>query len=491
MRLRSITTLLALSLAACGDDAPARDARPDASDASADTSAPDTEVPSDGEVPDDVEVPGDAEVAPDTFDDGETSDPLPATWEERFGHVLPTDHVVALTLDFAPGDWAQLLLDWQTKQEKVVYPAAFGFDDESLARVGVRLKGLNSLNVPDAGPIDPAGRYPLKIDFNQLGGPRFHEVDELSLNTSMNDASRMRERLVASLYQVMDVDASRTAWADVTIDRAHVGLYVMAQVIDKRFLKERFGEAHGADDGNLYKCVYNDFGACALGWMGDDPTSYVRTSGCAPGYDQCGLVLQTNEDDPTQNDYADLVHFLDVLNNTPDEDLASELPKVFDVDHFLRLAAVAYVTSNFDSYFGKGHNFYLYRRNDGRFQMIPWDFDLAYGNTECPGDVSDPTCGGAESHPLTRRIMAVLAWRAAYLDHLRVLLADHFTVEGHRARVAEMDALIGARVAVDPNLPSEGTYDEQIDPQGQGLGNLFAFVAARRAFIVGSWPENE
>jgi spore coat protein H len=397
--------------------------------------------------------------------------------------------VVDLRLDFADGDWQKLLVDWQTSQLKNVYPAAFAFDDEGLAAVGVRLKGLNSLVVPPRGPIDPTGKYPLKIDFNKVGGPRFHEVDEVALNTSGNDASRMRDWLTASMYASMGVEASRIAWADVRVDGAHVGLYVTAQVIDKRFLKERFGEADHADDGNLYKCVYNGFGACSLAWQGDDPQSYVRTEGCAQGYDQCGLVLQTNEDDPALNTYADLIHLLDVLNNTPAEQFQAEFSKVFDVPHFLRLAAVAYATSNFDSYFGKGHNYYLYHRADGLFQMIPWDFDLAFGNTECPTDPSDPTCGGAESHPLTLKIMAVPAWRDAYLGHLKTLLDTAFTEAQLTQWVSAADALIAPFVAVDPNPPNEGTYANQIDPTAEGIGNLYRFLEARRAFILGGLPK--
>jgi hypothetical protein len=61
-----------------------------------------------------------------------------------------------------------------------------------------------------------------------------------------------------------------------------VGLYVTAQVIDKRFLRERFGEADHADDGNLYKCVYNSFGACSLAWQGPDPAELCPHGGlCA------------------------------------------------------------------------------------------------------------------------------------------------------------------------------------------------------------------
>ncbi len=483
MKTSAASALFAAVLAACagGGGGISGDASIDGQpDGVADAEAgPEVVADADGDVDAEADGVADTDAAPD-------ADP---TWEDHFDHVFPTDHVVDLRLDFADGDWEKLLLLWQTTKEKKVYPAAFTFDTESLATVGVRLKGLNSLNVPPSGPINLAGKYPLKIDFNKVGGPRFHEVDEVALNTSGNDASRMRDRLTASMYGAMGVEASRTSWADVRIDGVHVGLYVTAQVIDKRFLKERFGEADHADDGNLYKCVYNSFGACSLAWQGADPASYVSKEGCADGYDRCGLVLQTNEDDPTQNTYADLIHLLDVLNNTPAEQFEAELAKVFDVPHFLRLAAVAYATSNFDSYFGKGHNYYLYHRSDGLFQMIPWDFDLAFGNTECPTDPSDPTCGGAESHPLTRKIMAVAAWREAYLGELKTLLDTAFTEAQVSAWVSEADALIAPFVAGDPNLPGEGSYAEQIDPKAAGVGNLFRFLEARRAFILAGLGE--
>ena len=438
----------------------------------------------------------DAAVEVDTREDtaspaDSAADSAAGPWAEAFAHVVPDDRLVDLRLDFAPGDWASLLSDWQLLRQKNEYPAAFTFDAESLARVAVRLKGLNSLRMPDEGPPPLTARYPLKIDFNALGGPRFHGVDELALNSAGNDPSRMRDWLTAHMYEAMGVDAARIGFAEVHIDGALVGPYVLAQVIDKRFLKERFGETDHADDGNLYKCVYNAFGACALEWLGPNKSDYARANlapgDCEPGFDACGLVLQSNEDDPALNDYADLIHFLDVLHHTPDDAFPEAFAAVFDVDHFLRLAAVAYATSNFDSYFGKGHNYYLYRRSDGRFQMIPWDFDLAYEQPTCDADIADPTCGRADSHPLTRKILAVPAWRERYLAYLHEVATTWLTRERHAAWIGHAHALVADAVARDPNPPDvgfEATYATQTDPAGQGGGNLYAFVDARRAFIL-------
>jgi len=414
------------------------------------------------------------------------------TWAAAFAHVIPDDRLVALRLDFAPGDWAKLLTDWQQQRLKNEYPAAFAHDDETLATIGVRLKGLNSLRIPDEGTPNPKGRYPLKLDFNSMGGERFYGVDELSLNACGNDPSRVRDWLTARMYNAMGVQAAHTGFAELAIDGANVGPYVVAQVIDKRFLKERFGEDDDADDGNLYKCVYNDFNACSLTWLGDKKADYYHTENCQPGFDDCGLVLQTNEDDATQNDYADIIHLLDVLHQTPTASFETAFAEVFDVDHFLRLAAVAFATSNSDSYFGKGHNYYLYKRNDGRFQMIPWDFDLAYSQAYCDAEIWDPTCGSAAAHPLVDKILAVPAWRAKYLVYLKQVATDWLTREQHIAWIDAADAIIHDAVARDPNPPvtgTEETYASQIDPAGTSGGNLFLFVATRRAHILGALPQ--
>ncbi len=430
-----------------------------------------------------------AEVAPEIEVHDEVQVEVRDPWDEAFDRVIPDDRLVAMSLTFAPGDWGQLLADWQQQSIKNEYPARFTHDATTFERIGVRLKGLNSLRIPSDAPASLTGRYPLKLDFNSLGGERFFGVDELSLNACVHDPSRMRDWLTAKMYNAMGVHAARMGFAEVAIDGNNVGPYVVAQVIDKRFLKERFGDADDADDGNLYKCVYNDFGACALQWLGDKKLDYYRTEGCTPGFDDCGLVLQTNEDDAALNDYSDLIHFLDVLHHTPPEQFETAFAAVFDVDHFLRLAAVAFATSNSDSYFGKGHNYYLYRRNDGRFQMIPWDFDLAYGQYLCDADIADPTCGQPDNHPLTQKILAVPAWRAKYLAYLEEVATDWLTPEQHKVWIDAADAIVRDAVARDPNAPQdEGTYDKQISATYEDtfeyVGNLYRFVVERRAHIL-------
>jgi len=242
-----------------------------------------------------------------------------------------------------------------------------------------------------------------------------------------------------------------------------------------------------------------------LQWYGPNREDYI-TADCPQGYEECGLLLKTNEDDPALNDYADLIALLDVVNNTTDPEFEAQIEEVFEVDSFLRLASVTVALSSFESYFGMGNNYYLYPRPDtDRFEMIPWDMNMAYGGFNCghPGD-PDPSIPGAdmtraavdgtfcrsaeEDYPLAERIFAIPAYRDTYQGYLREIAETVLTDEQHSAWIAEFDALIGERISTDPNYPASYT-DYQVATSGNPSPgwysyNLLDFVQRRRAFIL-------
>ncbi len=267
------------------------------------------------------------------------------------------------------------------------------------------------------------------------------------------------------MFEAMGVPVARAAFANVTVDEAYLGVYTMNQQVDSRFFRQHFGEANDAHKGNLYKCVPNETDTCALGWKGGDPTSYHHAHSCNEGYEECGLVLKTNEDDPLQNDYTDLVQFLDILNNTSDQEFASAIEQVFDVDNFLRLSATNLVLSSFDSYFGRVNSFYLYHRPDtDKFMMIPWGLNMSYGLYGCSrgngGEsmirfpIESPKCNDAGSIPLAERIMAVPAFHDSYMAYVREVAQMHLTESNHNAWIAEFNALIEPLLSGDPNYPN-------------------------------------
>jgi len=101
------------------------------------------------------------------------------------------------------------------------------------------------------------------------------------------------------------------------------------------------------------------------------------------------------------------INFLNVLNNTPDENFAAEIEKVFDVNLYLHVLASDVMLNNWDSYIDNKRNWYLYHEPaSGKMQWIPWDYNLSLGgtfNTEGnPYPPVDPVCNLTVDFNLTR-----------------------------------------------------------------------------------------
>jgi len=377
--------------------------------------------------------------------------------------------------------------------------AGFRFDDEKLSSVGLRLRAPR---LPGGG--DSERKYSLRVNFNYFGGKRFHGIDRIHFANNKNDPSLMRELLFSLVAQAMDVPAPRASFAWVKADGQVLGLYTMVEIIDERFVRARAGDKGDAAGGNLYKCesYTNELGGrvgCPLTWSGNRKTDYfVPTGGTCYDTDGCGLVLKSNEKDPLKNDYADLIDFLDFLNNTSDPEFAAGVEERFEVDAFLRYLAVAVFLGDNTGYLGFMDNFYLYRRPDtGRFGFIPWDHNKSMGLTRCANAVHPtgssphtPTCS-ADSRPLVDRILAVDAHRATYLGHLRQLLDTALTPAAMQARVDELEALIVDLIPQDPNYGYTLAQHQIAISDAVAIEdfNLLQYVLERRAYLAAELEE--
>lgn len=152
---------------------------------------------------------------------------------------------------------------------------------------------------------------------------------------------------------------------------------------------------------------------------------------------------------------------------------------------------------NLDSYLGMSHNYYLYEdRSTGRFALIPWDLNEAYGNFWCRLDAQElidlpydqPVCDDPARRPLVTRILAVPAWRQALEEHLAELLAGDWAPALVYEQVHDLADLIRDDVVVDPTSfyrpqDFETNLDEDLDQPGPGTSITFGLTsfATRRA----------
>jgi spore coat protein CotH len=372
--------------------------------------------------------------------------------------VFPDDRLIDVELSIDDSAYAELFDDPDTEN----YVAAeLVYDGTTIGTIGVRLKGNSSFNeVQRSGGT----RYSLKLDFDRFDeGLTLYGHKKLNLNNGFKDPTMMRERIAYEVFASLELPASRTAYARVYINGDQLGFYTVVEQVDKRYLSERLGD----DDGDLYK---PERMTGSLAYRGASIDAY-------PDHN-----LKTNE---TTSDHADLLRFVDLLNNTPDSELEGVLPEILDVDSFARYLAASTALTNLDSYQGTGHNYYIYFHSQtGIATIIPWDLNEAFGAFRCQqsmgGDVTTfpidaPVCGAVDGKPLIDRVLTVPAFRASYEGYLATLIGGALEPGACAESISDIASLIGDAVVADPNSFYPGDYDDGRE--------LEQFTADRAAYI--------
>ena len=412
------------------------------------------------------------------------------------------EKVATVRIVMSDQDWAFTQKNGLAEQ---YVKADLWFDDELIPDVAVRPKGNSSLRTAVA---KGSGKMGLKLDLNFFNSVRnFHGIKKLNLNNGFSDPTFIREVLGYELFEQVGLPTPRTAYADVWVNDTHLGLYTIVEQIDKTFLEDHFDYSNG----NLYK---PEMPAAYLTWTEEDVVNRQGLSGAStsgngvdsadinlgggrftdilrameptdadgdnnqraefpdmsrgmpppggapPGmtWDQSGnlldrMGLKTNEDKP---DHTFLFRFLGILNNESDETFPAEIEQVLDVDSTLRFLAVSALIVHLDNYIAMGHNYYLYD-NDGKFVVIPWDLNMAFGtfNYGLNRDqlvnyyIDEPTGGTMAERPLVQRLLAHKPYLDAYHGYLQELLDGPFNIDRMDSRIDELAVLIRPYVKAD------------------------------------------
>lgn len=398
-----------------------------------------------------------------------------------------SDRVVTVRIVMSEPDWEFTRTNALAKS---YVKADLWYDNERIPGVAVRPKGNSSLRTARA---QSSLRLPLKVDLNFFNSARdLHGVKKLNFNNGFSDPTLIREALGYELCREMGIPTPRTSFVDLWVNDIHLGLYTMVEQIDKAFLAHHFDAA----EGNLYKPAMP---AAYLAWTEDDldglviahpadrtevnlgggkladimralepgeaageagpsqgqPPRMIPPQGMFGGnqnlLEQMGL--KTNEN---RADHSLLFRLLDVLNREPDETFPEEIEKIMDVDEVLRFLAVSTVIVHLDNYTGLGHNYYLYD-NDGKFVIIPWDLNMAFGTFNSGLDrdrlinfyLDEPTAGPVAQRPLVDRLLSYGPYLDTYRGYVEELLDGPFDVSRMNVRIDELAALVRPYVEAD------------------------------------------
>ena len=146
-----------------------------------------------------------------------------------------------------------------------------------------------------------------------------------------------------------------------------------------------------------------------LQYIDDDPESYSN-------------IFSSAKTDVTEADEKRLIASLKTLTEYVDGEAdESELESVVDVEKVIRYFVVHDFLCNGDSYTGSMiHNHYLYEK-DGVMEMIPWDYNLAFGGfggveatSEVNSPIDSPVDGDMTDRPMVAWIFANEEYTALY-----------------------------------------------------------------------------
>lgn len=199
-----------------------------------------------------------------------------------------------------------------------------------------------------------------------------------------------------------------------------------------------------------------------LHYTDDDPDSYSAI------WD--GEVTSTTEKDHTR-----------VVTALAKIAAGEELSTYMDTDNLVRYMAAHIFSVNEDSLSGSmAHNYYLYEAN-GRLNLIPWDYNLAFGGMSggnATSMVNDPIDDPFEATDFFDTLLADPTYYAAYRENLEKLVeyVENGAFDAFYSRVrTQIDAL----VETDPT--AFYTYDEYVT----AAETLYTVVKLRAQSIAG------
>lgn len=254
--------------------------------------------------------------------------------------------------------------------------------------VGIHLKGA-------AGSFRDVDNQPaLTLNFDKFKkGQKFHGLDKLHLNNSVQDPSYLTELICSELFLEAGVPATRVSHAAVELNGRRLGLYVLKEGFGKPFLKRHFANVKG----NLY----DD------GFLRDITETLERISGTEEGQPAVERLVRACEISNPQLRRA-------------------ELERRLDVERFLSFIVVEMMTWHWDGYLMKANNYRLYHDPDSdRIVFLPHGMDQMFWSPN--GTVSPSPQGLVAASLLTASGMkARYRARAAELT-TNVFIADRIT----------------------------------------------------------------
>lgn len=404
-------------------------------------------------------------------------------------------HKINIVMD----DWDDFISSAESEE---YYACTLEIDGETYKNVAIRGKGNTSLTKVAAYGND---RYSFKVEFDRYDSSvTYHGLDKLCLNNIIQDNTYMKDYLCYRLMAEMGVASPLCSYVYVSVNGSDWGLYLAVEGVEESFLQRNYG----SDYGELYKPDSQSMGGGRGNGKGFDMDDLdpaenagdnAKPDGKGGGRDGMNssddTLLKYIDDDPdsysnifdnaktdiSKSDKKRLIAALKALSGDEPE-------SAVDVDAVIRYFVVHNFVLNFDSYTGSMiHNYYLYE-DDGQMQMIPWDYNLAFGAFQSAGGatslvnypIDDPVSGGDTSdRPMLAWIFQSEEYTELYHKYFAELIS---TVFDSGAFAQEFDSVVKM---ISPYVESDPTKFCTCEEFETGAQTLREFCLKRAESISG------
>ncbi|MFA5780716.1 MAG: CotH kinase family protein, partial [Bacteroidales bacterium] len=215
----------------------------------------------------------------------------------------PNIHTVKIY--FSQIGWWDSLVMYKPLDKKML--GDVDIDGIYINSVGIQFKGNSSFSKDSL-------KNSFKIDFNEfVSGQKYDGLKVINLNNGVSDPTMMREKIFLDFCLAVDIEAPRATYTNLYINDTLWGFYTLVEQVNKTFLQNEYGN----DGGNLFKGDPNG----TLEWFGSSPSLYYTK-----------YELKTNE---TANDWTDLIHLIDKINNTPSVNFYDSLENVLNTTSWI------------------------------------------------------------------------------------------------------------------------------------------------------------
>lgn len=384
--------------------------------------------------------------------------------KQAYESVFAGDNVINVNVTIADEDWESILASPLDKDYKNV---TVDIDGTVIENVGFSTKG--NLTLKSVAAMTDSDRYSFRLKFDKYDKSQtWLGLDKLSLNNNYSDPSYLREYLHYEALKAIGLDSPLTVFVNLYVNGELYGFYTGVEAVDDSYLARNVGADY--ESGVLYD---TDIGSTLV-------------------YDENSNYDTITRDLGIKDEKASLKNFIKVLNEMPDGE-KGDIESVLDVDSALKYIAANAVLGNYDSYNGdKAQNYMLYGDADGKYTVIPWDFNMSFNGYTAMGgrnggsqtnsnavtaSIDVPVLGiNLEDAPLINNLLKVEEYKVRYLNYVEQLVDYMETIQ---ERITDLGELISPYVEADPTafytmeqFKANLTYSAQNETDGGFDGTM-------------------